>query len=58
MCAEGARMMLSYCEERGLPIHRLGKVIIPTKEQDDQSLDLLSKRAEINGAKVSIINES
>lgn len=58
LCAEGARMMLSYCEERGLPIHRLGKVIIPTKEQDDQSLDLLNKRAEINGAKVSIINES
>lgn len=58
LCADGARKMSVYCEERGLPINRIGKVIVPTKEQDDQALDLLYKRAEINGAKVSLINES
>jgi len=58
LCADGARQMSEYAESRGLPINRIGKVIVPTKEQDDQALDLLYKRAEINGAKVSLIDES
>jgi len=57
LCAAGARSMAKYCDENRLPINRIGKVIVPTKEKDDKELDLLNKRAEKNGAKVSIIDE-
>lgn len=57
LCAAGARSMAKYCDENGLPINRIGKVIVPTKEKDDLELDILYKRAEINGAKVSIVDE-
>jgi len=58
LCAVGAHKMHAYCKDRGLPINRIGKVILPTKAQDDQTLDLLYKRAKKNGAKAFIINES
>lgn len=57
VCAEGAREMTAYCEERGLPIERTGKVIVPTHEDEDGQLDLLHERGRSNGARVEIIDE-
>lgn len=56
VCAEGGREMAAYCEERGLPLARHGKVIVPVREEDDALVDLLHRRALSNGATVSILD--
>jgi L-2-hydroxyglutarate oxidase len=50
LCADGAARLGRYCDERGLPIVRMGKVILPGRAEDDDTLDLLLTRAERNGA--------
>ncbi len=57
LCSAGAKSMASYCEERGLPLARLGKVILPLREEDDAQLDLLLRRGQANGARVEILDE-
>ena len=49
VCAAGAREMAHYCAERGLPLLRLGKVLVPTEASDGPQLDLLAERAAANG---------
>lgn len=56
VCAEGAKQLAEYCERHGLPIHRTGKVIIPTCEADDYQLDVLYARAKSNGARADLID--
>lgn len=58
VCLEGARLMMAYCDEAGLPIDRIGKIIVPTKPSDAEGLELLYKRAIHNGARVELINEN
>jgi len=58
VCADGAKAILAYCSEKNLPINRIGKVIVPTNEEEDVQLKLLEKRASVNNAYVEIINES
>jgi len=55
-CAEGARAMRDYCVEHGLPLSIMGKVVLPTSEEDDKQIDLLYQRGVANGATVSIID--
>lgn len=57
VCAEGAREMAEFCREHQLPLKEHGKVIIPTKQEDDEVIDVLNKRAISNGAKIEIIDE-
>jgi L-2-hydroxyglutarate oxidase LhgO len=57
LCAEGAREMAAYCDEQGLPIDRLGKVILPVRADDDAQLDMLLERARSNGAVAEIVDE-
>jgi len=57
LCTEGSRLMREYCDERGLPIARIGKVIVPTQEADDPQLDVLVERARSNGARAEIVDE-
>jgi L-2-hydroxyglutarate oxidase LhgO len=49
MCAEGATAMREYCRSRNLPLLPLGKVLVPTRPEDDPQLDLLATRAGQNG---------
>lgn len=56
VCAEGAKQLAEYCEQHGLPIHRTGKVVIPTCEADDYQLDVLYARAKSNGARAELID--
>lgn len=56
-CHEGARSLKAYCEERGLPIHHTGKLILPTKASDASTLEMLYQRARKNGAQVSYIQD-
>ncbi|HEY0027536.1 MAG TPA: L-2-hydroxyglutarate oxidase [Allosphingosinicella sp.] len=49
VCGQGAREWTDYCEERGLPLSRIGKVLVPLREEDAGQLGLLEKRAVENG---------
>lgn len=48
VCREGAEELYQYCLEHKLPINRIGKIILPTSENDLSQLALLFERAEKN----------
>lgn len=56
ICVSGAKAMKAYCEEYALPLLRMGKVIISTKEENDSQIDMLYQRAITNGVNVSIVD--
>ena len=56
-CSEGSELMASYCEKYNLPLMKCGKVILPTKSEDEDQIDLLYKRGVKNGASVKIISQ-
>jgi L-2-hydroxyglutarate oxidase LhgO len=56
-CAEGNRLMTEYCQDKGLPYDRNGKVIVVRQESDIPAMDALFSKAVANGATVRIIDE-
>lgn len=56
ICASGSVLMSNYCKEKGLPINRIGKVILPISENDGSQLEVLHKRATTNNASVEFID--
>src|SRR3954449_1646898 len=49
LCAAGARELYEYCEERGIPYERCGKVIVATTEAELPALAELERRGQANG---------
>ena len=49
LCAEGAREMYEYCEGRGIPVQRCGKVIVATDASELDRLAELERRGHANG---------
>lgn len=49
VCGQGCLEMIAYCEDRGLPIDRIGKVLVPVREEDGPQLDVLEQRGAANG---------
>jgi L-2-hydroxyglutarate oxidase LhgO len=58
LCGQGAREMAQWCEERGLPLARIGKVLLPLRTGDDSQLDLLEARAAANRVEVERLDEA
>lgn len=58
VCSSGAREMSAYCAQRGLPLNPIGKLLIPTREDDAPQLDLLEERGGLNGIAVRRIGEA
>ena len=58
VCIKGAQRLKRWIVERGLPLNRCGKIIVPTKEYLDEQLDILLKRGQENGAVVELWNET
>jgi L-2-hydroxyglutarate oxidase len=58
LCTEGSRLMREYCDERKLPIARIGKVVVPTNDGDDTQLNVLLERARSNGATAEIVDDA
>jgi L-2-hydroxyglutarate oxidase LhgO len=56
VCTAGAWAMAAYCEERDLPIRRLGKVLVPVNAADGPQIDLLAERGAANGVTVERLN--
>ncbi len=48
LCVEGARDLYAYCDERGIPAERSGKVIVATREDELQRLAELERRGREN----------
>ncbi len=49
LCVEGARRLYAYCDERGIPARRDGKVIVATDDDELPRLDELERRGRANG---------
>jgi (S)-2-hydroxyglutarate dehydrogenase len=49
MCVAGARELYEYCEERGIPFERCGKVMVARDESELPRLDELERRGRENG---------
>jgi (S)-2-hydroxyglutarate dehydrogenase len=48
LCVEGARELYAYCEERGIPFERRGKLIVARDERELSRLDELERRGRAN----------
>jgi L-2-hydroxyglutarate oxidase LhgO len=48
-CVEGRRRLYAYCEERGLPHRRCGKLIVATSESQREELRAIRAKAHANG---------
>jgi L-2-hydroxyglutarate oxidase len=48
LCVEGARLLYDYCEQRGIPFDRNGKLIVATSEVELGRLEELARRAAAN----------
>lgn len=49
LCVAGRRALYRYCEERGVPHSRCGKLVVAASADEDGTLDALIQRAEANG---------
>lgn len=49
LCVAGAAELMSYCDERGIPYQRCGKMIVATREEELPRLNNLLDRATANG---------
>ena len=49
LCVAGARELYDYCEQRGIPAERCGKLIVATGPEQLARLDELERRATANG---------
>jgi len=49
LCAEGARELYEYCEQRGIAHEHCGKVIVATDASELSRLDELERRGKANG---------
>jgi L-2-hydroxyglutarate oxidase LhgO len=49
LCVAGAREIVEYCDEKGIPYQRVGKMIVATDEEEIPRLEKLQERALANG---------
>ena len=49
LCVDGAARMVAYCEERGVAVRRLGKLIVALRPGELPALAELERRAHANG---------
>jgi len=52
LCTDGRRLLYDYCDERGIPYDRCGKVIVATGPAELPRLEELRSRAVANGVDV------
>jgi len=57
-CVEGNRSLTNYCDERGLPIRKCGKLVVAKDESELAGLEELNRRGTVNGVELSLISEA
>jgi 2-hydroxyglutarate dehydrogenase len=58
LCTQGAREMFEFCEARGIPVRRCGKVILATERRELGQLQELHRRGRANGVQGLAILDS
>ena len=48
-CVEGARLLTQYCDQRGIPYEKCGKVIVAVDDSEVPALEELYRRGTANG---------
>lgn len=48
-CRTGRDMLYAYCEERGVPHRRIGKLVVATSEAEEETLHQIARHAAGNG---------
>jgi L-2-hydroxyglutarate oxidase len=56
LCTEGQRLLYEYCDERGIPYERCGKVIVATSAAELPALDELHRRGTENGVRLDRVD--
>jgi L-2-hydroxyglutarate oxidase len=56
-CVDGNKALTKYCDDKQLPIAKIGKLVVATNESEVDGLIELEKRGKINGCDVSLISE-
>ena len=56
LCVAGARSMVEFCREHGIPVEVTGKLIAATTEAELPRLQTLAKRAEANGVPARLVD--
>src|SRR5918911_2866519 len=54
-CAQGNRLMKSFCREKNLAVREIGKVIVTRDEAQNQTLETLKAKADACGARARLI---
>ena len=49
LCVRGRRLLYEYCASHGVPVHRLGKLIVATSDGEARALDGIASKAWANG---------
>lgn len=49
LCVQGRGMLYDYCQERGVPHRRCGKLIVATSPQQVDALRAIQHKAQVNG---------
>jgi L-2-hydroxyglutarate oxidase LhgO len=49
LCVRGRELLYAYCNERGVPHQRCGKLIVATREEQAGALHQIAARAAVNG---------
>ena len=57
ICGEGGREMTDWCEDRKLPVRRIGKVLVPVSKADASQIKVLMERGIQNGVLVERLDE-
>ena len=48
LCVKGAQMAYDYCDEKGVPYNKCGKIVVAVEEEELGRLDDIHQRSLIN----------
>src|SRR5215813_8624409 len=48
-CVRGQRLLYEYCEARGVPHRRCGKLVVATEPSEVAKIEAIGKQARVNG---------
>ena len=54
----GNQMLRAFCEERGVPVREVGKVVVSTSSEQVPQLDELYARGQANGVPLEMVDEA
>jgi (S)-2-hydroxyglutarate dehydrogenase len=53
----GRERLEAFCDDRGVPVHRCGKLVVARTEAELPALDELTHRGAVNGVRLEVVDE-